>query len=429
MKSPIIPSDDIADRTRRFERLVHICQNLGKSEEVEHLLQSVVVAACELTNSQYSFILVYEQETDLLKYVAGTPPQKTALKNIRIPLENSLAGWVYTNSKPVILHDASGDPRIPHETERALGVKISSIFSMPLIFRGETIGVLEAVNKLDNTHYTEDDTTILDTLASQAAVATLSTLLFEETQRAYDEVKELEHLKSNFIAIASHELRTPLGLILGHATFLRELVKDEKHKAQLEIIVRNANRLKEIIEDLASVDSFQTSAMRMHQESFALDRLISRVIASNKKSADQKKISLVSQVPSVDLTIEGDEEKLAIAINNIVSNAITFTEPNGHVLVSVDKLPGYVQIAVIDDGIGIPTKDLQRVFERFYQVESHLTRRHGGMGLGLTVAKAMVDMHKGQIWAESVEGKGSKFSILLPVSSSRKTAAESVFQT
>jgi two-component system sensor histidine kinase VicK len=121
--------------------------------------------------------------------------------------------------------------------------------------------------------------------------------------------------------------------------------------------------------------------------------------------------------------IEGDEEKLGLVLSNILSNALTFTNENGHVTVTAEKLPGYIKFSVTDDGIGIPAKDIPRIFDRFYQVQSHLTRRHGGMGLGLAVAKAMVELHGGQIWADSAEGKGSSFSFLLPFKSSGTGAA------
>ena len=114
------------------------------------------------------------------------------------------------------------------------------------------------------------------------------------------------------------------------------------------------------------------------------------------------------------MSVEGDDEKIVIALSNLVKNALTFCDDYGHVLVKAESLPGYVKVSVVDDGIGIPAKDLHRVFERFFQVESHMTRRHGGMGLGLAVAKVMVENHGGQIWAESTEGKGSTFSFLLP---------------
>ena len=131
---------------------------------------------------------------------------------------------------------------------------------------------------------------------------------------------------------------------------------------------------------------------------------------------------------STPLTIEGDAAKLEIALSHLVRNAITFTDSGGHVLVTGETVPGYVKVTVTDDGIGIPQKDLSRIFERFYQVEAHLTRKHSGMGLGLSVVKAMIDIHGGRVWAESVEGKGSRFTFILPVNAMQASAADKVFR-
>jgi two-component system sensor histidine kinase VicK len=134
-------------------------------------------------------------------------------------------------------------------------------------------------------------------------------------------------------------------------------------------------------------------------------------------------------MPETDLTVEGDEEKLATALTNLVDNALIYTNENGHILISAEKLPGYIKVSVLDDGIGIPAKDLPRVFDRFFQVHSHLTRSHGGMGLGLSVAKAMIELHGGQIWVESLEGKGSNFSFLVPTKPINAQAASKVFSS
>jgi len=418
-----------SDYTQRFKRLIEVSRDLNTAQDIKELLQAVVMAACELTDSQFSSILLYEAETDLLKFVACLPAYKEALKHIRVPVERSTAGWVYANGKPLVIPKAEGNPMVFREVERALGVAMQSIAAVPLVFKGETIGVLEASNKHDGANYTEDDIIILESLASQAAFATLSTLLLEEAQHAYDELKELERMKSDFIAVASHELRTPLGLILGHATFLSETVQDQEARHQIEVIVRSAERLKKIIEDLSNVNNFQMGTARLKRQFVPLGQLIVKLVDAAQEAARRKKISLTTRLPpKAELVVEGDEDKIAIALNNLLNNAITFTDENGHVLVSAEMLPGYVKVSVIDDGIGIPAKDLPRVFDRFFQVQSHLTRKHGGMGLGLSVAKAMVEMHGGQIWAESVEGKGSQFSILLPLKPLR-AKAPSVFET
>jgi signal transduction histidine kinase len=415
-----MPDSETSPRLHRFVRLAEVCRALGKSANLEVLLQTVVDAVCALVESEVGVILMYEEETDLLKFVAGPRSRKETSRRLRVPVDRSLAGWVYANSKPVMIHNAGVDPRINQAIESPLGLEIRSMLAVPLLFRGETIGVLETFNK-KNGLFNGDDVLILETLASQASVATLSTVLMEETERAYDEVQALEKMKSNFIAIAAHELRTPLGLVLGHATFLSESLTDPNHRQQIDVILSSATRLKCILDDLSNMDTFQSGKGRIRQKAFDLNQMAVNVVKSFQPAAQEKKINLTARLPKTSIVVRGDEEKLALAVGNIIANALSFTDERGHVIVNVETLPGYVKLSVIDSGIGIPAKDIARVFERFYQVQSHLTRRHQGMGLGLSVAKAMVELHGGQIWVESVEGKGSDFSILLPMQGGQET--------
>ena len=324
--------------------------------------------------------------------------------------------------------------RIPKRTPNyfsaldfASAFETRSILAVPLMVKGRPLGVLEVVNKIGDVHYTEDDITILETLAAPTALAIHNADLQRRIEASASEIAELDRLKNDFIAITSHELRTPLGLILGHATFLRELLGEEYHE-QIDIIIKNASRLKEIIESLASVDNFQSGAARIRQRAVSMARVIEDVVASFSDMAFQRNITLKADPGRDDLLVEADGGKIAIALSNLVKNAIMFTDEGGHVFVTGELVPGYVKVSVIDDGIGIPAKDLPHIFDRFFQVESHLTRRHGGMGLGLSVAKVMVEMHGGRIWAESMEGKGSNFTFLLPVNPAQAEAGiESLF--
>jgi signal transduction histidine kinase len=238
---------------------------------------------------------------------------------------------------------------------------------------------------------------------------------------------QLEQMKKDFIAIASHELRTPLGLILGHSTFLREVI-DGKYHEQLDTIIRSGGRLKEIIENLSDVENFQSGAARIRMVKFSLPNLVRQTSHSFQGTAKEKNISLRLSIKSPDLFIEGDVEKIEIAVANLLKNALSFTPEGGHIIIRVEQISGYAKVAIIDDGIGIPSEDLSQIFERFYQVGSHLTRQHGGMGLGLSVAKVMIDLHGGKIWAESIPGKGSQFAFLLPLDRDKIVAAQEGFQ-
>jgi len=382
---------------------------------MDTLLNIVIQSAIELNESMYCSILLYEQETNTLKFAACHPDHQKRLRQLRIPVERSLTGMVYMSGKSSCVQNAASDPRILLGPEAEFGFPAQTALLAPLVYHGEPIGILETVQKRSNLQFTSSDMEILEILAFQVAASILGHLLYDEIKHAYDEVQALEKLKSNFIAIASHELRTPLGLILGHSTFINEMIEDPEIKSQLDVIIRSANRLKSIIEDLSNVNNYQSGVTHIRRRSISINQLIARVAQAFHPSAEEKHIRLITQVPKDELILEGDEEKITIALNNLIKNALTFTDAGGRVLVRAEKISGYIQVSVVDNGIGIPGSDLPHVFDRFYQVQSHLTRRHGGMGLGLSVAKAMVELHKGQIWAESELGKGSKFSFLLPV--------------
>jgi signal transduction histidine kinase len=282
--------------------------------------------------------------------------------------------------------------------------------------------VLEVVNKTKHAHYTEEDRNILESLGSQAGIAIQNSRLKIKLQLSLDQISQLDKMKSDFIAISSHELRTPLGLILGHATFLRAIIEPD-HRAEMGVIVDSAMRLKEIIDDLVHMDNVQRGVARMHTRTISIKSVVDEVMVFFHEDAKQKGVSLRAETGQEDLLVEGDPSKIRIALSNLVHNAISFTNPGGHIIIASESIPEYIKVSVIDDGIGIPSKDLPNIFDRFYQVESHLTRKHGGMGLGLSVSKLLVEMHGGRLWTESVEGKGSKFIFLLPISSTPGDAA------
>ena len=401
-----------------YERLTELSRGIGRTLDLETLLYSMTELACDLIHCEVSNVMLYEPETDLLKYIAGPIGQRSILQNIRIPIGNTIEGLIYRTAKPMIVDHYQQDSLRSAQIEKDLGLEIKNLAIVPLLFRGDTVGIFESLNKDEdfNTH----DLVILETLASQAAIAILSNSLFDEVQQAYRKVDELERMKSNFVAITSHELRTPIGLILGHATFLDEITADKQTKQQLEVIIRNANRLKAIVEDISNVNDAQNGSSHLMYRILSLNQVLYKAIDQFMPMAHQKDISFLVKIPEKDLLIDADEEKIFLAINHLLSNAVTFSDIGCHIMVSAERISTYVQVSIADNGIGIPATDLPHVFDRFFQVQSHLTRKHGGMGLGLSITKSMVELHKGQIWVESIEGKGSKFSFILPLALSNR---------
>jgi signal transduction histidine kinase len=401
------------ESTIHLERLLEVVRGLTTSPDLDSFLQSIITEASELTNSELASVLGYDDTADELRFLAVQWFDRDVLRPVGVPLEGSAAGWVFRKGQPLIIQDAKADQRHFKVVDRVTNHDTQSLVAVPLMVRGEVIGVLEALNKKDNAHYTEDDLTILETLGALAAQAVRNATLDRKVRSAKIELAELERLKSDFIAITSHELRTPLGLILGHATFLRELVGAE-YADQLDTIIRNATKLKEIVENLSDVDNMQNNAARVRNNKVSLAKIAEDTILTFQDEAKTRNITLKAEMKSSPFFADVDGTKIAIVFSNLVKNALQFTEPSGRVTVKVEEDSGYMKVSVSDDGIGIPARDLSHIFDRFFQVEEHLTRRSGGMGLGLSVSKSMVELHGGRIWAESEVGKGTTITFLLP---------------
>ncbi len=415
-------------RSQRLERLLEIGRTLTATLDLQPLLQNIVDVARELTSSEAASILLYDPASGELRFAAGPGAQRDDLRQLSVPLDSSVAGWVFKNARPMVIQDAARDPRVFRQVDRALRFQTRSVLGVPLLIRKEPIGVIEAVNKLGGGNYTEDDQWVLETLAPQAAIAIENARLLKRLQEANAELMRLDRMKSDFIAIASHELRTPLGLILGHATFLQDQLKKE-YAEEMDVIMKAALRLKAIIEDMSAIAHKEEGQSRVRRRPFSMSKLVVEMTNRFQTMAAEKNIELGYDVPEDDeLIVEADRDKIDIVLAHLIRNAISFTDPGGQVGVKAEAYEGYVKVFVVDTGIGIPADQVDRVFDRFYQVESHLTRRHGGMGLGLSIAKAMVEMHNGQIWCESKVGTGSLFCFMIPVDSKTADAAGKVFR-
>ncbi len=406
------------DRVKLLERLFEITRSLSASVDVETYLQSILSAATELTESESASLLEYDEGSKEFIFKSVPWFHRDAVSSARVPLSGSIAGWVFLNIKPLAIDDVANDSRHYGKIDELADFQTRSLLGVPLILHGHPVGVFEVFNKNEN--YTDEDILIVETLASLASTALQNDLLENNVMSSQKEARDLDRLKNEFIAITSHELRTPLGLILGHATFLRELVGNDFHE-QVDVIIRNATRLKEIIESLTSVDNYETGSSLVRPRRVSVARIIEDVSSSFHEIAMTKGITVKTEIPEGrELWVDIDGGKISIVLSNLLKNALTFTNQGGQVIIRGEHKPEYVTVTVQDTGLGIPAKDLPHIFDRFYQVESHLTRRHGGMGLGLSVAKVMIEMHGGRIWVESKEGEGSTFTFLLPTNKVEK---------
>jgi PAS domain S-box-containing protein len=242
--------------------------------------------------------------------------------------------------------------------------------------------------------------------------------------------EEASRLKDEFLATLSHELRTPLNAILGWVQMLEsgELPPDRARQA-IDVIARNARLQAQIIEDILDVSRIITGKLAIDRGPVALPQLIEAVVNGATPAATAKRLDLSRTVPGTLPVIEGDARRLHQVFSNVLSNAVKFTPEGGRIDVQCVALSDAVEIAIRDSGVGIAPEFLPFIFDRFRQADSRSTRRHGGLGLGLAIARHLLDGHAGQIRAESAgPGMGTTITIRLPVRSMTDTPARAIVE-
>jgi len=230
--------------------------------------------------------------------------------------------------------------------------------------------------------------------------------------------REIERMKTDFVSIVSHELRTPLAAIKGAVDNLLDGIGGELGDVQqkcLTISKRNIDRLSRLISDLLDISRIEAGKIQIIKQPADISVIIKDVLFFFKEIADGKNILLEMAIEQNVPVLSFDSDKITQVITNLVGNAVKFTPTGGKITVKAFLSGDYLQVDVIDTGTGISRQDLEKVFDKFYQVSRLETKgMYKGTGLGLPITKGIVEKHEGKIWAESELGKGAKFSFILP---------------
>jgi PAS domain S-box-containing protein len=293
-----------------------------------------------------------------------------------------------------------------------------SLIMAPLRARGRTLGLMTAGTLTSSWTLGPRDLPLVVDIASRAGLALDNALLYRHAQDA-------NRLKDEFLTTLSHELRTPLNALLGWAQILRtQPVSESATERAVESIERNAQAQLVLINDLLDVSRVISGKLRLDLKPVDIAGVVTAAIDAVRPAARARELEISVTIAPLRLEVRGDADRLQQVVWNLLSNAVKFTTPGGRVEVSVEEPGNAVQISVRDTGIGIDPAFLPYVFDRFRQADSSTTRAHGGLGLGLAIARHLIDLHGGIIMAESDgNGRGARFSVTLPAASAIQNEA------
>jgi signal transduction histidine kinase/CheY-like chemotaxis protein len=323
-------------------------------------------------------ILVRDVDDEVLKLVAQTPDQLALLKHL------GLQSWMV----------------------------------VPLYIQATSLGALVLGYTESGRHYDEHDLTLANEVARRAAAAIDNASLFEQSQRERSRVEAATRAKDEFVAMVSHELRTPLNAILGWTRVMRgSSFPEEKRSHVLEVIERNASAQSRLVEDLLDVSRALTGKIRINPSQVDLANVVELAVEVIRPALDAKRIELETRLETTSSLMRGDGDRLQQVVWNLLANSVKFTPKSGKIMVTLRRVGSDLELVVKDTGEGISQSFLPLVFESFRQSDTSSSRPHGGLGIGLSIAKHIVELHGGAIDAESPGiGRGATFTVRLPIS-------------
>lgn len=429
--------------TRVLELLNKAGATIASKLDLESVAQAVTDAATELSGAElgvFFYASRVDQGTFSLFTLAGAT--RAAIEKLGHPRRTPTLTTTFHHEGVMRIGDVGTDPR-HGEMNAQFGLPeghpaVRSYLAVPVRARtGEVLGGLFFGHSQCDV-FTERAERVIVGIAAQAATAMDNARLYEDATQAAEERSrllaaergarvELERVslvKDEFLATLSHELRTPLNAVLGWADVLLSAPIDEATARRgLEAIARNARAQAELIDDLLDMNRIVSGQLRLDLQQIEIAAAIQAAIDSVRPSADAKSIAIRATIDPNAGPVSGDPHRLHQVMWNLLTNAVKFTPKAGKIDVLLQQVSSHIEITVHDTGMGISADFLPYLFERFRQEDSSTTRKHGGLGLGLSIVKQLVELHGGTVTADSPgEGKGATFVVCLPLRAVREVA-------
>jgi hypothetical protein len=394
---------------------------ISSSLDIQEVYDAFAKRVKELISYDRISIAIYDEEKDAIKmHLVRTRGKSKIPEGSWRPREGSVIGHVIDTGKPFIRKDVLVDKEFM-EDDVIVPEGLRSYVVMPLFSRGKVTGTFNLGSSRPGT-YTEQDLELLEDLSIQLAIAVENSLLYRELKNAYyrlqqahEELMALDELKSNIIANVSHELRTPITIAKGAIELAKIEGRSGKRNLLLKMAYEALLRQNFIVGNLIEAARIESRPRRLSLEPIKLMHVIKDAVKDLRSFARKGRVNISVLAEKRLPLVMGDREQLGHVLRNLIHNAVKFNRKGGKAIVEVGRRDDTVEVCVIDTGIGISQDKVDRIFDRFYQADSGLTRRYGGTGMGLAIAKEIVEAHGGIITVESEPGRGSKFCFSLPI--------------
>lgn len=430
----------IASRKRagRLRKILDVATSLNSNLALDKVLHEIVHAVRDAAGYRIVLLRVLDERQDRFEARAFAGLDRDAIAKLeQSPVPRAeFEGWLrdefrlgrsYFISHEKHFWPEDDDGVTPDLGERKEGEwHAEDVLFVPLTTKdGAVIGYLSVDDPADRRRPARETVETLEILATYAVVALQNAALYErlseslrQLEEATERAEELNDLKSSFVSIVSHELKTPLTHIRAYVEALLENVgtpNTEMQRDFLTVIDEQSLKLKRLIESILELSQLESGRFRMSREPFLLSEAVDEAIGVLHSMAEERGVALRSETPAGNVVVEADRNLVRNVVLNLGSNAVKFTERGGTVTFRVSGEGRVARIDVEDTGIGIPPGEIEKIFDKFYQIDDRLAREYPGVGLGLSIAKSIVEWHGGEIVAESEPGHGSRFSVLLPV--------------
>jgi signal transduction histidine kinase/HAMP domain-containing protein len=411
-------------RVETLRRLHSLLRTAYRVTDLQEILARASEAIAAFTRAERVWFYLHDPDTNRLEAAwPGWNVSEELASQLRISVEApSIASMVFKSGEVYVSNDLGHDPYANRRLGEAMGAE-SAIFC-PVKTEDKTLGIAVATNRPGGFGHEEVDA--MTSLADAASLLISNVRLYAMLTGTVEELRRASRLKDHFLQNVNHELRTPLTAIVGWTDLLEEQKVDESTLQRgLKQVRQSARVLLALIDDLLDLARMDRGALSLELRPVQLGDVIQRSLDTVRLMAEARGVVLIqAPLPDAMVPVRADGLRLQQILWNLLANAIKFTPRHGRVIVRVDREPERYLVSVEDDGIGIPEAELAHIFERFRQVDGSPTRRHPGMGIGLALARSLVELHGGTIWAESLSGRGSRFTFSLPISGGGRRAGE-----